>query len=177
MLFRGLLAVLQPPFQFGRERRALRIGRLSRHLEPLPEVHDDLRERPRQGHAVPAPETFGRPRRADEGLLRICVNVLAILVVVWKCREEFPELGQALEQRRRLVELRDEAEAVALLERPKGNAENHVWRRRVLPTSRWTGLVLRLTVDLPHTLSRRLGPSGYFRGRLAAEPYTPRDAR
>jgi hypothetical protein len=115
-------------------------------------------------------------RRAEEGLLRICVNVLAILVVVWNVREQFPELGQALEERRRLVELRDEAEAVALLERPKGNAENHLWRRRILPTSRWAGLALRLTIDLPHTLVR-LGPSGYFRGQLAAEPYTPRNPR
>jgi len=115
-------------------------------------------------------------RRADEGLLRICVNVLAILLLVWNSREEFPALAQALEERRRLVELRDEAEAVALLERPRGNAENHLWRRRVLPSSRWVGLALRLTIDLPHTLSG-LGPAGHFRGRLAAEPYTPRKAR
>jgi hypothetical protein len=104
--------------------------------------------------------------RARENLLRLCVNVLAVFIIVWDCRSEFPQLAGALERRRHLVELRDEEEAVTLLERIPGNAENRVWRRRVHPRSRWRGLASRLTVDMPRTLSR-LRPSRRFSGRLA----------
>jgi hypothetical protein len=105
--------------------------------------------------------------RSKEGLLRLCVNVLAVFAVVWDCAEEFGGLRRALEQQRHLVDLRDKAEAVILLERPRGNRENRVWRRRVYPRSRWAGVASRWTLDLPYTLSR-LARRRRFSGRLVS---------
>lgn len=105
-------------------------------------------------------------RRAQEGLLGVCVNVLALFLVLWGCGPEFPGLVSALERRRRQIELADEAEALALVERPRGNRENRIWRRRIYPRSRWHQRLLRISLDLPHTLSR-LRPSRRFSGRFA----------
>ena len=106
---------------------------------------------------------FGK--RAQEGLQTVCVNVLAIFLITWECGAEFPGLVGALERRRRLIELRDETEAVRLLERRRGNPENRAWRRRVQPRSALHDVVARATLDLPRSLSR-LGPAGGFQGRL-----------
>lgn len=101
---------------------------------------------------------------ARQGVLRPCVNVLAVFSVVWECAGELPRLASALERRWSLVELRDEAEAVALLERPRGNDENRVWRRRVYPRSPWHRVASQLTLDLPHALS------GFGRSRRLPAP-------
>jgi hypothetical protein len=115
--------------------------------------------------------------RARDGLLRISVNVLVVFIIVWDCRDEFPRLAAALEQRRNLIEFRDELEAVALLERPRFDAETRAWRRRVYPESRPGGIASRLTRNVVNALSR-LRPSRRFNGRLASPgtnlPPTPR---
>ena len=103
--------------------------------------------------------------RASEGIERVCVNVLTIFLITWECGGELPSLVRALEVRRRLIDLCDEAEAIRLVERRPGNPENRAWRQRVHPPSRVRGIVSRATFDLPRTLSR-LGPSGGFQGPL-----------
>jgi hypothetical protein len=110
-------------------------------------------------------EVFLEGRR-PEGLLGVSVNVLAILLCVWGCGAEFPRLAEALERRRWMIELDDEAEAVALLERPRGDPKNVVWRRRVHPRSRLRALAAKATLDLPRVLAR-LRADGQFSGRLA----------
>ena len=96
-------------------------------------------------------------RRRRERLDKPCVNVLAVLLEVWECAAELPGAARAVRERRPQVELRDRAEALALVERPRGNQPNRVWFRRVHPRSVPRYWAWSLTRDLPHTLAR-LGP-------------------
>jgi hypothetical protein len=93
-------------------------------------------------------------RRERERLARPCVNALAVLLEVWECADELPGAARAVRDRRAQVELRDRAEALALIERPRGNEENRAWFRRVHPRSAPRWWAWRLTYDLPHTLAR-----------------------
>jgi hypothetical protein len=102
---------------------------------------------------------FGEQRR--QGVLKASVNVLAVFLSLWGCAPELPDLVRALRRRLRLVELRDAEEALALVERPRGSAENRLWFRRVYPRSPSRYWAFRLTQDLPHTLAR-LQPSRAF---------------
>ena len=98
-------------------------------------------------------EAFCAQQRA-RGLLRPCVNVLALYLNLWDCAAELPQVAACVGRRLRLVDLRDGAEALALIERPRGARENRVWFRRVHPRSRARFWLWRLTRDLPHTLAR-----------------------
>ncbi len=97
-------------------------------------------------------------RQREQGVLTLAVNVLAVFFNLWGCAEEFPGIVRSLAPRLRRVVLRDGAEALALMERPRGNAENRLWFRRVHPRSHWRFWIWRLTRDLPHTLSRLQRP-------------------
>ncbi|HEY8153598.1 MAG TPA: nucleotidyltransferase family protein [Myxococcota bacterium] len=101
-------------------------------------------------------ERFCERQRA-QGVLKPSINVLATFFALWGCAAEFPGVARALERRLRLVELRDAEEALALIERPRGSAENRVWFRRVFPRSSSRYWAWRLTRDLPHTLTRLQG--------------------
>jgi hypothetical protein len=100
-------------------------------------------------------------RQREQGWLRVAINVLAIYLNVWDCAAELPGVSRSLTKRLRQVELRDGAEALALLERPRGNPENPVWYRRVHPRSRWRSWIWRTTRDLPHTLARATRPRSF----------------
>jgi len=100
-------------------------------------------------------------RQREQGVLKVCINVLAVFLALWGCAAEFPGAALALGRRLRLVELRDAEEALALMERPRGSALNRVWFRRVYPRSPSRYWAWRLTRDLPHTLTR-LQPSRGF---------------
>jgi hypothetical protein len=100
-------------------------------------------------------------RQREQGVLKASINAMAVFFALWGCAEEFPGAAGALQRRLRLVELRDAAEAVALMERPRGSAESRVWFRRVYPRSAYRHWAWRLTRDLPHTLAR-LQPSRAF---------------
>ena len=100
-------------------------------------------------------------RQREQGVLKVCINVLAVFLTVWDCAAEFPGVVRSLGRRLRLVELHDAEEALALLERPRGSALNHLWFRRVYPRSRLRYWTWRLTRDLPYTLVR-LQPSRGF---------------
>ena len=93
-------------------------------------------------------------RQREQGVLKPSINVLAVFFALWGCAAEFPGAARALHGRRRLVELRDAEEALALMERPRGSAESRVWFRRVYPRSSSRYWAWRLTRDLPHTLTR-----------------------
>ncbi len=93
-------------------------------------------------------------RMRERGWLPLGINVLAVFLNLWGCADELPGVVASVELRLRQVELRDGAEALALMERPRGNRENRVWYRRVHPRSRWRFQAWRLTRDLPHTLAR-----------------------
>ncbi len=93
-------------------------------------------------------------------------SALAIFLALWDVADEFPELCEALRQRRRWVELRDPREALALVERRRGNRQNRAWFRRLRPRSGSTDWAWRASLDLPKTLARR------FRTR-----WTPPEAR
>jgi hypothetical protein len=93
-------------------------------------------------------------RRQRERIAKACVNVLAVLLEVWECAGALPGAARAVRDRRALLELRDRAEALALVERPRGNRENRTWFRRVHPRSAPRYWAWRLTYDLPHTLAR-----------------------
>jgi hypothetical protein len=93
-------------------------------------------------------------RQREQGVLKPAINVLAVFFALWGCAAEFPGAAGALGRRLRLVELRDADEALALMERPRGSAENRVWFRRVYPRSASRYWAWRLTRDLPYTLSR-----------------------
>jgi hypothetical protein len=93
-------------------------------------------------------------RRQHERLARACVNVLAVLLEVWECADALPGAARAVRDRRAQVELCDRAEALALVERPRGNEENRAWFRRVHPRSAPRYWAWRLTYDLPYTLAR-----------------------
>ena len=100
-------------------------------------------------------------RQRREGVLALAINVLAVFLSLWDCAAELPGVVGAVAPRLRVVELRDAAEALALMERPRGSLENRIWFRRVHPRSRWRSWVWRLSRDLPHTLER-LKPSRGF---------------
>ncbi|MHC5212011.1 MAG: nucleotidyltransferase family protein [Planctomycetota bacterium] len=100
-------------------------------------------------------------RRKPQSLLKPCVNVLALLLAVWRVAPEFPHLAQAIERRRRLVEVGGEQEALQLVQRPRGHAANRLWFQRAYPFDKFGEWTRRLSVDLPHTLAR-LNPSRAF---------------
>jgi hypothetical protein len=75
-------------------------------------------------------------RRSRERLLRVAVNVLALLGAAWDCGEEWPGLTAALAPHRARVLLPGASDAVALIERPRGAAENKRWYARLYPRSR-----------------------------------------
>jgi hypothetical protein len=94
--------------------------------------------------------------RRRERLLKTSVNALALLLLLWDCAEEFPELARAVERRRRWVEVASAREAVELVTRPRYSPENLVWYERLgarSPRAYWRFRLLR---DLPHTLRRAL---------------------
>lgn len=74
---------------------------------------------------------------------------------------EFPGIVRAVDQRLRLVELRDAGEALALMERPRGSPQNRLWFRRVYPRSAARSWAWRLTRDLPYTLMRLRSSRGF----------------
>jgi len=100
-------------------------------------------------------------RQREQGLLELAINVLAVFFSLWGCAAELPRLVASVTPRLHLVELRDGAEALALMERPRGNAENRVWFRRVHPRSRSRFWAWRLTRGLPHTLTRLKRSRGF----------------
>jgi len=100
-------------------------------------------------------------RQREQGVLKVSINVLAVFLALWGCAAEFPGVVRSASRRLRLVELRDAEEALALMERPRGSAENRRWFRRVYPRSSSRYWAWRLTRDLPHTLTR-LQPSRGF---------------
>jgi hypothetical protein len=100
-------------------------------------------------------------QQARQGELRASVNVLAVFLSLWECAAEFPRLLRALERHLRLVELRGAEEALALIERPRGSAENRLWFRRVYPRSPSRYWTWKLTRDLPHTLARLQSSRGF----------------
>jgi len=93
-------------------------------------------------------------RRDAESLAKPCVNVLAVYLAVWPVAAEFPGLTRAILRRRGMVQIRDAAEAVAIVERPRGNPENLLWFQRAYPYDTLSDWARRLTVDLPRTLAR-----------------------
>ena len=100
-------------------------------------------------------------RQREQGVLKASINVLAVFFTVWECAAEFPRVVRSLVQRLRLVELHDSAEALALLERPRGDALNRLWFRRVYPRSWLRYWAWRLTRDLPYTLVRLQTSRGF----------------
>jgi hypothetical protein len=100
-------------------------------------------------------------RQREQGVLKACINVLAVFLAIWDCAAEFPGVVRAVDRRLRLVELRDAGEALALTLRPRGSAENRLWFRRVFPRTTSRYWAWRLTRDLPYTLLR-LHPSRGF---------------
>jgi hypothetical protein len=100
-------------------------------------------------------------RREPQSLLKPCANVLALLLAVWHVGPEFPRLARAIHKRRRLIDLRDEAEALEIVQRPRDHAANRLWFQRVYPFDKLAEWARRLSVDLPHTLAR-LDPSRTF---------------
>jgi hypothetical protein len=96
-----------------------------------------------------------------QGVLKAEVNVLAVFLALWGCAAELPGAARAFARRRRLVELSDAGEALALMERPRGSLENRIWFRRVYPRTPSRYWAWKLTRDLPHTLAR-LQPSRSF---------------
>ena len=93
-------------------------------------------------------------RRRREGLLKTSVNALALFLTLWDCADEFPDLAQALERRRRHIEIRSPEEALALVSRPRRSLENLAWYRRLGSRTTLGYLRWSLFQDLPHTLSR-----------------------
>jgi len=93
-------------------------------------------------------------QRRREGVLRACVNVLDVFLTVWDRAGELPATARAVAGRQRLLEVYSDEEAFALVERPRGNAENRTWFSRVYPRSELRYWARRLTRDLPHTLAR-----------------------
>jgi hypothetical protein len=88
-------------------------------------------------------------RRSREGLLRVAVNVLALLRSAWSCESELPALAAALARHRRRVLLPDAADALALLRRPRGASENVRWYRQLYPRSRLQHAAWRLVDARP----------------------------
>jgi hypothetical protein len=108
-------------------------------------------------------EAFLR-RREARALGRPCVNVLAVYLVLWGTAPEHPELARAVERRARAVVIRDEAEALGLVERPRGSAESKAWYARAYPYDALAGWARRWSVDVRRTVS------GFF-----PRPGAPRD--
>ncbi len=90
-------------------------------------------------------------RRSREGLLRVAVNVLALLRTTWSCESELPALAAALARHRRRVLLPDATDALALLGRPRGAALNVRWYRQLYPRSQLQHVAWRLADARPHT--------------------------
>jgi hypothetical protein len=93
-------------------------------------------------------------RRARERAQGPCVNVLAVLFLLFDLAAELPDVARAIERRARLVHVRDVTEAAALLDRPRQSPENEAWFQRAYPYDRWNAWGRRLTVDLPYAVAR-----------------------
>ena len=109
-------------------------------------------------------------RRAGQQLVMPCVNVLAVFLALWRAEAEFPDLTAAILRRRRLVQIRGTDDALGLLMASGDRTESRKWFRRAYPYDVFDTWARRLTVDLPHTLSRVL-PSRRF--RLPAQDRAP----
>jgi hypothetical protein len=120
----------------------------------------DLHQMLRELDSVVSWEDFCE-RRRREGVLAVAINVLAVFLNLWDCAAELPGVVGSVTPRLGLVELRDGAEVLALMERPRGNLANRIWFRRVHPRSRWRSWVWRLSRDLPHTLERLKHSRGF----------------
>jgi hypothetical protein len=101
-------------------------------------------------------EFFAARERQDMQIAS--ATALAIFLALWDVADEFPELCEALRHRRRWVELRDAREALALVERPRGNRQNRAWFRRLRPQPGNSDWAWRASLDLPNTLTRRFRP-------------------
>jgi hypothetical protein len=75
-------------------------------------------------------------RRSREGLLRVAVNVLGLMDVTWGGVDAIPALAERLTRFRSRILLPDPADAEALLQNPRGAAENRAWYKRLYPRSR-----------------------------------------
>ena len=93
-------------------------------------------------------------RRDAQVLLKPCVNVLALLLSVWHVADEFPALAAAVCRHAARIEIRDEAEATALLLRPRGDDVNETWYRRAYPYSRHAEFAWRWRREPARSLAR-----------------------
>lgn len=93
-------------------------------------------------------------RRAAQRLRAPCVEMLAVAFLLLPPPAEASAFADAVRRRSRSVHVRDRADALALLSRPRGSAPNEVWFRRAYPYDRWGAFARAVSVDLPHTLSR-----------------------
>jgi hypothetical protein len=86
-------------------------------------------------------------RRAEEGLLRMSINVLDLALEVLNCREEFPALTESIAQRRGKLVLADGAAKMALFRGTRSALARRIWALRLYETSPvrafyWWGLSL-----------------------------------
>jgi hypothetical protein len=86
-------------------------------------------------------------RRAEEGLLRISINVLDLALEVLDCRDEFPALGEAIAQHHDKLLLADGAAQMDLLRKTGSALARRRWALRLYETSAiralyWWGLSL-----------------------------------
>jgi len=71
--------------------------------------------------------------RRSQNILKITVNVLEIVLDVFACRHQFPQLVDALQPQRSLHVLRSSAESLELVHRRGRNVANAMWFVQVYP--------------------------------------------
>ena len=95
-------------------------------------------------------------RRREQGIERLVVNVLALLVSLWDCGAELPELRRTLLARAELIETRTPEEALRIVTRLRDDPANRRWHERIHPSS--GGAVLRFVREPRHSWTRLRRP-------------------
>ncbi len=108
--------------------------------------------------------------RRRENLLAVSVNMLAILLLVFACRDRCRRLAHAIDKHRDLIRVDDAPHALRLLAAPAHSAQNRLWFFRLYPGSTirylfWLAAGMLVKPDLGRHLQMSVGIAAGLLGR------------
>jgi hypothetical protein len=101
-------------------------------------------------------EAFFAARRSQR-LEKLAVNVCALVLDLWDCAGEFPELATGVDRRAKMLEIASSAAADEILSRPRGNLENKRLMKRIYRGGSAVAVARRIAKDLPHAAAHVAG--------------------
>ena len=91
-------------------------------------------------------------RRQDEGVLSMCVNVLALLELVFPQQQGLNFLSDLLSPYREQIVIHDASDAHRLLTASRGSVVGAFWFANIYPSPGWRDAVWLIDRQLPHPL-------------------------